>query len=488
MRRAAASCRPARRSKHDAIRSSVDTTTRGDIGAVTTAGRLVRFSPVDLPRSPATRCSSAAGDAAPTSTSGSATGEHVVALVPLADDAADRPRHRAGRGQARRARAEIADKHDIEIIALQGRRPRSSGAAPASDGAELVFVASDAQLLRFDASSVRPAGPFRRRHGGHPAHATVRASSPSASSAPRSSTPSWSRSPARRRRSPGTDAGSAKVSRLQRVPAKGRATGGVRAQRFLRGEDALTLAWVGTDPRAVGADGAVRALPDRARSAMPRARRSTASSARSAPASARRRSRRRASDDASPAAAPSSLVDDAQASMRSRASRSLESMMNSLRGATSLPMSSSKTRCRQPRHPRSRTRRSGAAGAVHRRRRELVGIHLAEALVALHRLLPALAGLAELVEQAVELLLGVGVDRLVRLGAGVHDDHAVQRRHGRVDAALLDERAHVAEEERQQQGADVRAVDVGVAHQDDLAVARRARGRRSDPSPRRSPG
>ena len=45
-------------------------------------------------------------------------------------------------------------------------------------------------------------------------------------------------------------------------PAKGRATGGVRAHRFLRGEDALTIAWVGTDPRAVGADGAVRALPD----------------------------------------------------------------------------------------------------------------------------------------------------------------------------------------------------------------------------------
>ena len=59
----------------------------------------------------------------------------------------------------------------------------------------------------------------------------------------------------------GTDAGSGKVSAFAEFPAKGRATGGVRAQRFLRGEDALTLAWVGDDPRAVGTDGAVRQLP-----------------------------------------------------------------------------------------------------------------------------------------------------------------------------------------------------------------------------------
>jgi DNA gyrase subunit A len=61
---------------------------------------------------------------------------------------------------------------------------------------------------------------------------------------------------------PGTDAGSAKVSAFSEFPAKGRATGGVRAQRFLRGEDALMLAWIGDAPRAVGTDGAVRQLPD----------------------------------------------------------------------------------------------------------------------------------------------------------------------------------------------------------------------------------
>ena len=47
----------------------------------------------------------------------------------------------------------------------------------------------------------------------------------------------------------------------------------------------------------------------------------------------------------------------------------------------------------------------------------------------------------------------------------------IERRLRDVDVAALDQLRHVAEEERQQQRADVRAVDVGVGHQDDLAVA-----------------
>ena len=62
---------------------------------------------------------------------------------------------------------------------------------------------------------------------------------------------------------PGTDSGSVKVTPLDRYPAKGRATGGVRAQRFLRGEDRLVLAWVGVGPaRAVGSGGQKVALPE----------------------------------------------------------------------------------------------------------------------------------------------------------------------------------------------------------------------------------
>jgi DNA gyrase subunit A len=61
----------------------------------------------------------------------------------------------------------------------------------------------------------------------------------------------------------GVDPGRAKVSALSEFPGKGRATGGVRAHSFLKGEDVLALAWAGPAPAlAVGADGSLRQLPD----------------------------------------------------------------------------------------------------------------------------------------------------------------------------------------------------------------------------------
>ena len=46
-------------------------------------------------------------------------------------------------------------------------------------------------------------------------------------------------------------------------PAKGRATGGVRCHRFLKGEDTLVFAWAGAAPaRAAAASGAPVDLPE----------------------------------------------------------------------------------------------------------------------------------------------------------------------------------------------------------------------------------
>lgn len=45
-------------------------------------------------------------------------------------------------------------------------------------------------------------------------------------------------------------------------PAKGRGTGGVRAHRFLKGEDVLVAAWVGVGPAlAAGATGVPVGMP-----------------------------------------------------------------------------------------------------------------------------------------------------------------------------------------------------------------------------------
>ncbi len=249
---------PTRRSKHDAIRSSVDTTTRGDIGAVTSAGRLVRFSPVDLPSVPANSVQVAAGTKVEQYLA-LGKGEEIVALVPLADS----PTIALGTEQGvvkRVAATELGTKDEIEIISLRDG-DRVVGAAPAGDNAELVFVASDAQLLRFDASSVRPQGRSASGMAGIRLSdgARVIAFAVVGASAFDAVVVTVAGSSAAL---PGTDAGSAKVSAFTEYPAKGRATGGVRAQRLLRGEDALVLAWVGTDPRALGADGSVRALPE----------------------------------------------------------------------------------------------------------------------------------------------------------------------------------------------------------------------------------
>ena len=57
----------------------------------------------------------------------------------------------------------------------------------------------------------------------------------------------------------------------------------------------------------------------------------------------------------------------------------------------------------------------------------------------------------------------------VRLAAAALD--LVERRLGDVDVAVFDELAHLPVEEGEQQRADVGAVDVGVRHDDDAAIA-----------------
>jgi DNA gyrase subunit A len=148
---------------------------------------------------------------------------------------------------------------ELEVIGL---KPGDAvvGAASAPDDAELVFVSSDAQLLRFAAASVRPQGPPAGGMAGinlSPKAGVVFFGSVSGEDLI-AVTISGAEGVL-----PGTDAGRIKVSRFDEFPAKGRATGGVRAHALLRGEDRLTLAWVGRSPaRAVGPDGSTRTLPE----------------------------------------------------------------------------------------------------------------------------------------------------------------------------------------------------------------------------------
>ena len=47
----------------------------------------------------------------------------------------------------------------------------------------------------------------------------------------------------------------------------------------------------------------------------------------------------------------------------------------------------------------------------------------------------------------------------------------IERGSGQGDIAVLDELGHIAEEEGQHQGVDVRTIDIGIGHNDDLVIA-----------------
>ncbi|MCS3842605.1 DNA topoisomerase (ATP-hydrolyzing) subunit A [Microbacterium sp. AK031] len=251
--------RPARRSKHDAILSTTTTTVRGEAGAITTAGRLLRFSPVDLPSVPGSSVQLAAGTPLRDYLGITSRSEKVLALVDLSSDAP--VALGTAQGTVKRiVPSGLPVRPEIEVISL---KPGDTlvGAAEAADDVELVFITTDAQLLHFAASAVRPQGAAAGGMAG------IKLGSGAAvlffGATPATDDVTVATVSGADGVIPGTDAGRAKVSAFAEFPAKGRGTGGVRAHSFLRGEDRLTVAWAGAVPAyAVGTDGAVRKLPE----------------------------------------------------------------------------------------------------------------------------------------------------------------------------------------------------------------------------------
>jgi len=253
---------PARRSKHDAILSQLDTTSRSEIGAITNRGRLIRFSPVDLPGVPANSIQLGAGVKIGDYLALADKKERILALASLTDT--DRTIALGTKqGVVKRvAPGDWANKPEFEIIALKAG-DEVVGAATVTDEDELVFVASDAQLLRFAASAVRPQGRAAGGMAGINLGAGARVIFFGAVAAADAGQAVVATIAASDATLPGADPGTAKVSDYAEYPAKGRATGGVRAQRFLKGESELVLAWAGRGPAlAVAPDGVARTLPE----------------------------------------------------------------------------------------------------------------------------------------------------------------------------------------------------------------------------------
>jgi DNA gyrase subunit A len=245
------------RAAHDIVASAVSATARGTVGAVTTAGRMIRLSVLEIPALPPSDVAPSLAGGHPVTEFATALepGETVIALVNLEAANAGVALGTAS-GVVKRVLPEYpANRDEFELITLR-EDDRVIGAVQVSeeDDAELVFITSDAQLLRFAAASVRPQG---RPAGGM---AGIRLSS--------GASVVWFGAigaehgeavvvtvAGRSGALPGAGAASVKVTPFAEYPPKGRATGGVRCQRFLKGEDHLVTAWAGPGP-ALGATAA----------------------------------------------------------------------------------------------------------------------------------------------------------------------------------------------------------------------------------------
>ena len=253
------------RRPHDALTSQVATTARGRIGAVTDTGRLVLLDVVSTSEVP--RTEEAPGLAGATQVRQLVDiepEEKVVGLVPVGS--ADNPPIVLATADGVIKRVKPGDEprnaESWEVISLSDD-DRVVFAGTARDTDFLALVTSDAQLLRFQAAKVRPQG----RGAGGMAGISLREGARviAGAAVPEDLlaeavvvTVAGSESSL-----PGTGGGSVKVTPLDRYPAKGRATGGVRSHRFLRGEDELVAAWVGVAPaRALREGGKPVALPE----------------------------------------------------------------------------------------------------------------------------------------------------------------------------------------------------------------------------------
>lgn len=251
-----------KRVSHDTIRSLVATTARGDVGIVTSFGRVIRQSVVGLP---------ALADGASLSVAGGAALKEFLTLskgeTPLALMALDKPDSSlfltTAFGTVKRVVNDVpASASDWNVIRLDEGDYLVGAIQCEDESGEVVLITSDAQLLHFDAALVRATG---RPAGGvvgirlYEGAEVIFGSIVDAHEECLVATVGGEAGAL-----PGTAAHTMKLTPLTEFPGKGRATSGVRCHKFLASEDILLAAAVGNGPiHACGSTGAAVEVPDK---------------------------------------------------------------------------------------------------------------------------------------------------------------------------------------------------------------------------------
>lgn len=260
------------RTKDDQIVSMFRTSTRSSYGLVTSAGRLVLAHVVELPKVSADGPLSVTGGVKAeellgmTENTDPIRGERVIAAIdmPSTDDDGQLVPLALGtrNGVVKRWNRESPTTMDSWSVIDLKDDDEVLAAAEARDEDRLVFVSTDSSLLTFEAKNVRPQG---RTAGGMAGIRLAEGCSVAAFAVVPDGKVTWNYEEGENglfsasgavvltvagdsEALPGTENGAAKVTPLEMYPTKGRGTGGVRSQRFLKGQDTLILAFVGAYP------------------------------------------------------------------------------------------------------------------------------------------------------------------------------------------------------------------------------------------------
>ena len=278
------------RADGDQIVALFPTTTLASYGLITSSGRLVLAHVADLPALPASTTLSVAGGVkakellGTTENTDPVPGEYVVTAITMSapphkgdasdsdgasDDALPPLAIGTRHGVIKRWNRESPTTMDSWSVIDLKDDDTVVFAAPAADEDRLVFISSDSSLLTYEAGNVRPQG---RTAGGMAGIKLADGCQVVTFNVIPAGKVAWTYEEGENGlfsasgavvltvagdadALPGTENGSAKVTPLEMYPTKGRATGGVRSQRFLKGQNTLIFAWVGLYPLHASTEG-----------------------------------------------------------------------------------------------------------------------------------------------------------------------------------------------------------------------------------------